>query len=106
LVPTDPISAPGPPPVGLDGIASGPRILTGADATVAAIFRQFGGAYLEQYADVASDEQLRVLQLLALCRTPSMGFAQWECAACGFVHQTYNPCRDRHCPQCQNHLDS
>ena len=75
-----------------------------ADATVAAIFRQFGGAYLAQYGAGASDEQLRVLQLLALCRTPSLGFTQWECTACGFVHQTYNPCRDRHCPQCQNHL--
>ena len=61
-------------------------------------------ALSEQYGAEASDEQLRVLQLLTLCRTPSLGFSQWECAQCGHVHQTYNPCRDRHCGQCRGHL--
>lgn len=27
-----------------------------------------------------------------LCRTQSLGFSQWECAQCGHVRQTYNPC--------------
>ena len=79
--------------------------LVGSQATVAAILRAYGGAYLAKYRDQASNEQLRVLQLLTLCRTPSLGLAQWECTDCGLVRETYNPCRDRHCSQCQGHLE-
>jgi len=95
-VPTHPIIEPVASAVALGAVGGDGGILTGAEATVATIFRHFGGAYLEQYGATSSDEQLRVLQLLTLCRTPSLGFSQWECAQCGHVHETYNPCRDRH----------
>ena len=88
--------------VGADAAAP----LLGADATLGAIFRAFGGAYLEQYGAAASDEQRRVLQLMALCRTPVLGMAHWECEQCGHVHELYNPCRDRHCGSCGQHAAS
>lgn len=82
------------PPAGLDAVAGGPRILTGAAATLGVIFRIFGGAYLEQYGAQVSDEQRRVLQLIALCRTSVLGVAHWECEQCGHVHELYNPCQE------------
>lgn len=70
------------------------------------IFRIFGGAYLEQYGAQVSDQQRRVLQLIALCRTSVLGVAHWECEQCGHVHELYNPCRDRHCGSCGHHAAS
>ena len=90
---------------GLAGDAcAGPTRFHGADATLGAIFRAFGGAYLDEYGAVASSEQRRVLQWMALCRTPELGTAHWECGTCGHVHEIYNPCRDRHCAMCGDHL--
>jgi hypothetical protein len=85
----------------LDALDHSP--LTGAAATLGVIFRIFGGAYLEQYGTQVSDEQRRVLQLIALCRTSVLGVAHWECEQCGHVHELYNPCRDRHCGSCGHH---
>ena len=41
---------------------------------------------------------------MALCRTPELGTAHWECETCGHVHDIHNPCRDRHCGSCGEHL--
>ena len=79
-------------------------IQRGAEATLGAIFRTFGGAYLQEHAATSSNEQLRVLQLMALCRTAALGTAHWECETCGHVRDIHNPCRDRHCGSCGEHL--
>ena len=44
------IIEPGAPPPDLGAVTSSPRILTGAEATLGAIFRAFGGAYLQEHA--------------------------------------------------------
>ena len=46
----------------------------------------------------------RILQELAVCRTPALGFYRWMCEKCGQAREICNPCRGRHCPLCLAHL--
>ena len=36
------------------------------------------------------------------CRTSSLGGHIDQCDACGYLRISYNSCRNRHCPKCQN----
>jgi Putative transposase/Transposase zinc-binding domain len=46
-------------------------------------------------------EQAIVLKALAACRTAQLGGHVEACRACGHCRQSYNSCRNRHCPKCQ-----
>jgi hypothetical protein len=46
--------------------------------------------------------QLRTLSALRQCRTSSLGGHVDACTSCGLVRVSYNSCRNRHCPKCQN----
>ena len=35
------------------------------------------------------------------CRTLALGGHTDVCTDCGYAHQSYNSCRNRHCPKCQ-----
>ena len=39
---------------------------------------------------------------MAVCRTRTLGGHVEVCPECGEMHVSYNSCRDRHCPKCQN----
>ena len=39
---------------------------------------------------------------MAVCRTRALGGHVEACPECGEIHVSYNSCRDRHCPKCQN----
>ena len=39
---------------------------------------------------------------MAVCRTRALGGHVEVCPECGEIHVSYNSCRDRHCPKCQN----
>lgn len=45
--------------------------------------------------------QLRTLDALRRCRTASLGGHVDRCTSCGHVRISYNSCRNRHCPKCQ-----
>jgi Putative transposase/Transposase zinc-binding domain len=45
--------------------------------------------------------QLRTLDAIRRCRTASMGGHVDQCTSCGHVRISYNSCRNRHCPKCQ-----
>jgi len=45
---------------------------------------------------------LKVLRHIRDCRTEAMGGRLMVCPECGAVHQAWNSCRDRHCPNCQS----
>jgi predicted Zn-ribbon and HTH transcriptional regulator len=49
--------------------------------------------------------QKRTLFALSKCRTAELGGHIDQCnhAACGYLHMSYNSCRNRHCPKCQGH---
>ena len=44
----------------------------------------------------------RTLSALKRCRTSSLGGHVDKCDECGHVRISYNSCRNRHCPKCQN----
>ena len=39
---------------------------------------------------------------MAMCRTSALGGHVEVCPECGDIKVSYNSCRDRHCPKCQN----
>ena len=45
---------------------------------------------------------LRTLSALQRCRTAALGGHADKCDTCGHVRISYNSCRNRHCPKCQN----
>ena len=45
--------------------------------------------------------QLRTLDAIRRCRTASLGGHVDLCTSCGHLRVSYNSCRNRHCPKCQ-----
>ena len=39
---------------------------------------------------------------IAICRTSALGGHVEVCPECGEIKVSYNSCRNRHCPKCQN----
>jgi hypothetical protein len=67
--------------------------------TLGAVISQFlPGLLLEKGV---SKHQLKVLRVLANCRTPELGGSAMVCHDCGSVHYVLHSCRNRHCPRCQ-----
>lgn len=67
---------------------------------VADVVRAHEGDY--RRAHVPSAAQQAVLKHIAECRTAALGGHLEECDSCGHQRISYNSCRDRHCPKCQN----
>ena len=67
---------------------------------VADVIRVHGGEYRRTHRPSIAQE--KVLRNIATCRTASLGGHVDECHSCGHVRISYNSCRDRHCPKCQN----
>lgn len=67
---------------------------------LADIFRQHGEAYRAQQA--LPLQALRVMRAIEICRTAVLGGHVEQCSQCGFTRISYNSCRNRHCPKCQN----
>ena len=66
---------------------------------VADVFRRYGDHYCQQFP--ISPEQLKVLNLIKVCRTAALGGHLHRCDQCGYEKPAYNSCRNRHCPKCQ-----
>jgi hypothetical protein len=45
--------------------------------------------------------QLRTMDAIRRCRTASLGGHVDLCTDCGHTRISYNSCRNRHCPKCQ-----
>ena len=67
---------------------------------VADIIRQFNESFINQYNP--NPYLQRTLRALENCRTSAMGGHIDECDSCGHTRISYNSCRNRHCPKCQN----
>ena len=67
---------------------------------VAGILGRHGDAYRAQHALPA--HQLRMMRALQLCRTAPLGGHIERCGHCEYQRISYNSCRNRHCPKCQN----
>jgi hypothetical protein len=66
---------------------------------VADVFRLYGEAY--RHAHRLPSAHLKVLRAIEACRTIALGGHVEQCDTCGFTRQSYNSCRNRHCPKCQ-----
>ena len=49
-----------------------------------------------------SNAQQKVMRHIEICRTAVLGGHIENCDNCNFERISYNSCRDRHCPKCQN----
>lgn len=61
---------------------------------------KFGADWSRQYRP--TPHTAKVLRHIRDCRTEAMGGRLMVCPECGAVHQAWNSCRDRHCPNCQS----
>ncbi|QBH12320.1 IS91 family transposase [Desulfobacter hydrogenophilus] len=66
---------------------------------IADIFRHAGQRFLETFG--ASHEQIKVMNKIITCRTAALGGHIDACPDCDFQKNSYNSCRNRHCPKCQ-----
>ena len=69
---------------------------------VADVFRRYGEDYRRRYGSSMSAGQLRVMRAIESCRTPALGGHVEQCDHCEHQVISYNSCRNRHCPKCQN----
>jgi hypothetical protein len=66
---------------------------------LADIFRKYGEVYRRSH--FLSAEQSKTMHHIEICRTAVLGGHSEACDHCGFKQNSYNSCRDRHCPKCQ-----
>lgn len=67
---------------------------------LAQVIRRFGKGFIAEHAPNAYVQ--RTLSALERCRTSALGGHVDRCDSCGHIHISYNSCRNRHCPKCQN----
>jgi len=67
---------------------------------VAQIIRDYGDDFVQKYRPLKQHQ--RVLNALKICRTAELGGHVERCDKCYHERISYNSCRNRHCPKCQN----
>jgi hypothetical protein len=67
---------------------------------LAEIIGRFGNEFERKYSP--NSYVKRTLSALLRCRTSSLGGHIDKCNQCGYIRISYNSCRNRHCPKCQN----
>jgi len=67
---------------------------------LADIFRQYGETYRREH--LLPRELLRAMRAIEVCRTAALGGHVDQCSQCDYQRISYNSCRNRHCPKCQN----
>ena len=69
---------------------------------LADIFRRYGPAYRQKYADQLLPSHRQAMRAIEQCRTEALGGQVYTCPSCGETQYSYHSCRNRHCPKCQN----
>lgn len=64
------------------------------------IFRRYGEAY--RRANRLSMAQHKAMNAIEACRTAALGGHLDRCDSCEYQRNSYNSCRNRHCPKCQS----
>lgn len=67
---------------------------------MAQIIRDYGENYVQN--NEVLKQHKRVLNALKICRTAELGGHLDRCDSCSHERISYNSCRNRHCPKCQN----
>lgn len=66
---------------------------------MADIFCKYGKAYIESHS--MPMEHYKIMNAIVVCRTATLGGHVEICDSCGKRQNSYNSCRNRHCPKCQ-----
>ena len=66
---------------------------------MADIFCKYGKAYIESHS--MPQEHYKIMNSIVVCRTAALGGHVEVCDSCGKEQNSYNSCRNRHCPKCQ-----
>ena len=53
-----------------------------------------------------STDKRRVFNAITSCRTARLGAHVRYCSSCSYREQSYNSCRNRHCPKCQGSISA
>ena len=69
---------------------------------LADIFRQYGAAYREKFAERMPPSHLAAMTDIEQCRTEALGGHVYVCPDCDETCYRYHSCRNRHCPKCQH----
>jgi predicted Zn-ribbon and HTH transcriptional regulator len=67
---------------------------------LADLFRLYASAYRNSHRLPLT--HLKVMRAIENCRTAALGGHIEQCNHCGYQRQSYNSCRNRHCPKCQS----
>ena len=63
------------------------------------VFREYGEEYMRIQKPLP--HVCKAIREIAACRTAALGGHTDTCDECGHTKQSYNSCRNRHCPKCQ-----
>ena len=66
---------------------------------LADIFSSYAEEFLSSHS--LCSEQIKAFNSIINCRTSTLGGHIDHCDYCGYTRQSYNSCRNRHCPKCQ-----
>jgi hypothetical protein len=67
---------------------------------LAQVIDRFGSSYVQTHCPNTYVQ--RILRAIQHCRTSVLGGHKDRCDECGHIRISYNSCRNRHCPKCQN----
>lgn len=63
------------------------------------ILSEYGEGYISR--NHIKGQEKGIIRLLSSCRTTFMGSHYERCNQCDYLGKTFNSCRNRHCPSCQ-----
>ncbi len=67
---------------------------------LAQVIDRFGSSFVQTH--LPNTYVQRILRAVQYCRTSVLGGHKDRCDQCGHTRISYNSCRNRHCPKCQN----
>jgi hypothetical protein len=67
---------------------------------LAQVIDRFGSSFVQTYRPNTYVQ--RIVRAIRYCRTSKLGGHKDRCDQCGHIRISYNSCRNRHCPKCQN----
>jgi hypothetical protein len=67
---------------------------------LARVIDRFGSTFVQTYRPNTYVQ--RIVRAIQYCRTSALGGHVDRCDQCGHTRISYNSCRNRHCPKCQN----
>lgn len=68
--------------------------------TLGDIFLHYGEGFISR--NHVTPRETGLIRLLSACRTQFLGSHFERCDHCGYLGKSFNSCRNRHCPSCQN----